>query len=83
MASFFGPVSYRVQASAAEVLVEVTLSADRPPRELLVYVRRLDRCTIQTVTMEGAGRAQVDAGCECVRVEAPAGMMRVRLAYAA
>jgi hypothetical protein len=80
MASFFGPVTYRVEAGAAEVNVRlvlwpgtgVELAARRLPQELVVHLRRPDRQPIKAVTVNGQAHSDFDAAAETVRVR-PAG----------
>jgi hypothetical protein len=72
MASFFGPVSYRVEASNAEVFVQIELTPGRLPQELMVHLRRPDRRPIQSVIVNGYPHLDFNAATETVRV-APVG----------
>ncbi len=77
MATWFGPVSYRVEAGLAEVTVQVEAPKRRPPRELVVHVRRPG---VKAVTVNGKAHP-FDAAAEAIRVSAPAGALEIRVEY--
>jgi hypothetical protein len=81
MASFFGPVTYRVQSSSAQVIVEVKTPERRPPQELVVHVRRSEGQTIQEVMVNGIKHTDFDAERELVRIVAPIGQLLIQTIY--
>jgi len=82
MASFFGPVTYRVEAAEADVAVTIDLGGDRPPGELIVHLRRPGRPAMQRVTVNGVAHTDFDPDEEIVRIAAPSGVLTVRAEYA-
>jgi hypothetical protein len=79
MASFFGPVSYRVDAKASAITVQAELDERRAPRELIVYLRCPDRQAIQRVKVNG--REFADFGAETVRVVSPPAALEIDVWY--
>jgi len=79
MASFFGPLTYRVRSSPAEVTVEVQVPTRPPPRELVVHLRRPGRPALRAVTVNGRPHADFDPLNETVRVAAPSGALVIRV----
>ncbi len=75
MASFFGPVSYRVQAGASEVTVTVDTPARRSLRALVVHLRRPG---LQAVTVNGRPHNDFDPTTGAVRIAAPAGSVEIK-----
>lgn len=81
MASFFGPVSYWVEAGDTETYVRVELTAGRLPQELIVHLRRPDRRPIRLVTINGQPHTDFDAAAEVVRVRPASENMAIRVSY--
>jgi hypothetical protein len=81
MASYCGPVTYRVEAGADSVSVQVQVPHRRPPRELIVHLRRPARQEIRSVTINGHAHADFDPAGETVRVTAAAGALDLRVNY--
>jgi hypothetical protein len=82
MASFFGPVSYRVVSGDDSVTWEVELDDDRKPNELLLHVRLPDGARIKAVTVNDQSHTDVDADAETVRIESPTATLSVHVQYA-
>jgi hypothetical protein len=80
MASFFGPVTYRVEPEGTQISVRVELDERRAPRELVVHLRLPGGRAIQEATVNG--RAHADFGEETVRVASPSKAMEIRAWYA-
>jgi hypothetical protein len=79
MASFFGPVTYRVESSASQVAIRVELDEHRAPSELVVHLRLPEGRVVQEVTVNG--RAHADFGAETVRVASPGGALEIEALY--
>jgi hypothetical protein len=79
MASFFGPVTYRIESEASQIAVRVELDERRGPRELVVHLRRPDEQPIQGVTVNGRVHAGVQG--ETVHVSSPAPQLEIRAVY--
>ncbi|MFH1084321.1 MAG: hypothetical protein V1772_00970, partial [Chloroflexota bacterium] len=75
----FGPLSYRIEAEYAAVTAWMDTPMRTPPAELRLRVRRPDRASIRAVTVEGDASWE-RADDETVRLIAPRGMLRVRVA---
>jgi hypothetical protein len=80
MASFFGPVTYRVESAASRITACVELDEQRAPQELVLQVRRPDEQAIRSVMVNG--RAHADFGAETVRVPSPGGRLQIQVRYA-
>jgi hypothetical protein len=80
MASFFGPVSYRVESDASRVTVHVELDERRAPQELMVHLRLSEGRAIQGVTVNGRAHAGVHG--EAVHVSSPAPQLKFQAVYA-
>ena len=72
MATFFGPVTYRVRSGPADVTVEIELAEARKPPVLLVHLRRPEGQRLQAVTVNGQSHVDFDPAAEVVRLVAPA-----------
>jgi len=81
MATAFGPLTYRYEAVADEVTVRVAVPERRPPAELMVHLRRLDRRPLRAVTANGRAHGEFDAGQETVCIARPAGDVVIRAYY--
>lgn len=81
LASFFGPLTYRVQSGSAETTVEVEAPDRRPPQMLIAHLRRPENQMIQTVTVNGKTHTDFDAETEIVRIKAPVGKLVIRVDY--
>ncbi len=81
MASHFGPVTYRVEGTEAGVRVQVDVPGRRPPKELIVHLRRPGRQELKNVIVNGRQHAAFDAAAETVTVAAPAGRLTIEAAY--
>jgi hypothetical protein len=79
MASFFGPVSYRVEAEASDISVRVELDEGRAPHALVVHLRHPGEAEIQRVTVNGETHA--DYGAEKVRVSSPGAAVEIKVWY--
>ncbi|HOU13138.1 MAG TPA: hypothetical protein PKZ84_08465 [Anaerolineae bacterium] len=79
MASFFGPVTYRVQTRPTEVTVDVELSDERPPRELHIHVRLPEGQVIKAVTVSGQPHA--DFKSEVIRIAKPSRCLMIVVTY--
>jgi hypothetical protein len=75
MASFFGPVTYRVESEASRVGVHVELDGQRGPKELVVHLRLPEGRAIGRVTVNG--RAHTELAAETVRIASPEGMLEI------
>jgi hypothetical protein len=80
MASFFGPVTYRVESEGAQIVVRVELDERRGPSELVVHLRPPEGRAIQGVAVNG--RAHADYGAETVRVVSPPAALEMKVGYA-
>jgi len=81
LASFFGPVSYKVEAGETQVTVEINVPDRCRPREIVVHLRRPGRAPIKAVTVNNKPHADWDAVAEEVRLKQPAGVLRVRVQF--
>jgi hypothetical protein len=81
MATFFGPVTYRVQSGGSEVTVEIELSDARPPQELLVHIRRPEGQTMQAITVNEQPHVDFDPVAEVVRFVAPEPRLFISVQY--
>ena len=81
MASFFGPVTYRVEGGDSEVRVRVEMPSRRPPQELVVHVRRPGREPMRVVTVNGQPHTDFDPAAEAIRVRVPSGALEIRAGY--
>ena len=81
MASFFGPVTYRVEADLSAVTVQVNGPGRRPPRELVVHLRRPEGQAVQAVTVNGKPHKDFDPASEVVRITAPSGDLVITVDY--
>ncbi len=81
LASFFGPLTYRVQSGSAETTVEVEAPDRQPPQALIVHLRRPENVMIQTVTVNGKTHTDFNAEAEIVRIMAPVGKLVIRVGY--
>jgi len=79
MASFFGPVTYRVEPGASQIAVHVELDERRAPKELVLHLRRPEGRTIQAVTVNG--HAHADHTAETVRVASPPAALEIEARY--
>jgi hypothetical protein len=82
MATFFGPLGYRVHGGAASVDIHVEVPARQPPRALVIHVRRPDGQPMRAVTVNGQPHSDFDPATERVRIVAPAGALVVHVEYA-
>jgi len=80
MASFFGPVSYRIVSRGAEITARLELSDGREPEDLVVHLRHPERKSIQQVTVNGAKHAEFDAS-GAVRIVSPCGKLVIQAEY--
>jgi hypothetical protein len=80
-ATFFGPVTYRVEAGRKQVDVEIAVPRRRPPAEILLRLRRPDHAPMQEVTVNGQPHADFDPQAEAVRLVAPQGVIHICARY--
>jgi hypothetical protein len=80
MATWFGPVTYRIEATESAVKAQIEAPSRRAPRELVLHVRRPGRQPMRAATVNGEAAA-FDAAKEEVRIAAPAGTLEVRVEY--
>jgi hypothetical protein len=78
LASFFGPITYQVQASPTEVTARIKLPERRPLRDLVLHLRRPGHPAIRAVTVNGKTHRDFDPLGETVRVTAPAGVLVIQ-----
>jgi hypothetical protein len=81
MATFFGPVTYRIESGLARITVEIERSGHRAPRELLVHLRRPEGQRIQAVTVDHQPHLNFDPERELVRVVAPSSKLIIQANY--
>lgn len=82
MASFFGPVTFRIESEPSRAVARVELGIHRPPQELVLHLRRPDRRPMQGVMVNGTVHTGFDPTSETVRVPAPRGTLKVQADYA-
>ncbi len=83
MATFFGPLSYQVEAGATTVDVRVEVPMRQPPRALVVHLRRPTCQPMESVRVNGQPHADFDPQAETVRIAAPAGRLALHVEYGA
>jgi hypothetical protein len=76
MASFFGPVTYRVVSDASQVVARVELDEGRAPQALVLHLRLPEGRAIQGVTVNGRAHAEFEA--ERVRVASPPAALEIK-----
>jgi hypothetical protein len=81
MASFFGPVTYRVTSGPGQVTVQVEVPKRRPPQELIVHLRLLEGQVMKSVTVNGSAHKNFDPAGEVVRVTTPSGDLAITVDY--
>ena len=81
MATFFGPVTYRVHAGASEVTVEIELSDTRLSQRLLVHIRRPEGQRIRAVTVNGQPHTDFDPNAGIIRLVRPTCRLFVSVQY--
>lgn len=81
MASFFGPVSYQVEAGDTEITGQVRLTAGRLPQALHLHLRHPEQRPIQAVTVNGRPHADFDPAAEVVRVRPVEENLLVQISY--
>ncbi len=81
MASFFGPVTYRVESGPSQVTIQVEVPKRRPPRELVVHLRRPEGQVMKSVKVNGKVHEGFDPTGEVVRVTAPSGDLAIKVDY--
>ena len=78
MATFFGPLSYQVEATESEVSIRVEAPSRRPLAALVVHVRRPGAIG---VCIDGEPYDAFDVGAEQVCVRHPSGTLHMRVAF--
>lgn len=78
MASFFGEVTYQVQASSSGVTIHVNLDEGRLPRELVIHVRLPGQQAVKAVQANGKP-VSFDSLQEVVRLTAPTGKLTIQV----
>ena len=73
MATYFGPLTYRVTSEADKVTTTVAAPERRTPAEIVLHLRLPEGKRIASVTVNGAPHADFDADAETVTLPAPAG----------
>jgi hypothetical protein len=81
MASFFGPVTYRVESDESKVRVRVEVPSRRPPQELVVHVRRPGREPMTAIRVNGQPHKDLEPVAETIRVHAPSGVLEIQANY--
>ena len=81
MATFFGPLTYRIEAAGSRVTARIELTDDRPPEELIIHLRRPDKQPLRSVTVNGQAHSDYDVAGEWVRVQSPKGTIVVEAQY--
>jgi hypothetical protein len=79
MASFFGPVSYRVEPGTDCVRIQIELDERRKPDELIVHVRDPERRAIRRV--QANGTTHTDFAGEKVRFVSPPALLEIDVGY--
>jgi hypothetical protein len=82
MATFFGPLSYQINAEPGGVTIRLEPPVERPPREILAHVRLPAGQAIQSVLVDGKPHTDFDPQGEVVRLVAPAGPVDIRVEFA-
>ncbi|MCL6430865.1 MAG: hypothetical protein K6V36_08385 [Anaerolineae bacterium] len=80
MATWFGPITYRVEAEQSAVTVRVEAPTRRQPAGLVLHLRRPGRQPMRAATVNGKA-VPFDAPKEQVRIPTPSGALDVRLEY--
>ena len=81
MATYFGPITYRVRAEDACVSAEIEAPSRRVPGEVVLHLRLPDGKKIKSITVNGAPHMDFDAAAEVVRIASPAGKLVVEAKY--
>ena len=81
MASFFGPVTFRIESELSQVVVHVELSDRRPPQELVLHLRRPDRQPLQGVMVNGTVHTDFDPTSETVHIPMPGTTLEIQVDY--
>ncbi|MCJ7736635.1 MAG: hypothetical protein MUQ10_04885, partial [Anaerolineae bacterium] len=82
MASYFGPVSYRVESDETGLVCAVSMDQERLPEGLILHLRRPGDARMESVTVNGIGHKDFDASSEIVRIQSPAERIEVAVQYA-
>ncbi|NLE44572.1 MAG: hypothetical protein GX620_07605 [Chloroflexi bacterium] len=77
MATFFGPVTYKITANDSAVKAEIHLDPGRAPGALVLHVRLPEGAQIRAVTVDGRAHTEFDAQAQTVRIANPAPRLSV------
>jgi hypothetical protein len=81
MASFFGTVTYQVQSNSSHAAIEIELMNRRPPRQLVLHLRRPGREPMRTVVVNDRVNTDYDPFGESVHIAAPSGALSIQVDY--
>jgi hypothetical protein len=70
-ATFFGPVSFQIVSDESEVSVEIELSEERAPRDLILHLRPFDQKPLQTLTINSKRELDFQPGSEQIHIPNP------------
>jgi hypothetical protein len=77
MATYFGPISYRVQTEAGAVTATIVAPSRRAPGNLVLHLRLPDGKRITSVMVNGAPHTGFDADAETVTISSPRGALAI------
>ena len=78
MASYFGPVTYRVESTSQETVFRVEMADRRVPREMIVHVRHPGPQGVRSVMVNGSPHTDFDPTVGWIRIQKPSGEVVVR-----
>jgi hypothetical protein len=77
MATYFGSLTYRIEAADAEIRAAVSAPARRAPAEIILHLRLPEGKRIASVTVNGAPHSDFDPAAETVTLFAPRGALEI------
>ncbi len=69
--TYFGPLDFRIRASANELRAEVEFGSKLRPATLLVRLRHSQQKPLRSVTLNGRAWTEFDSAKEWIRIESP------------
>jgi hypothetical protein len=82
MATFFGPVTYRIESGLSGIAIRIALQGSRSPQTVAVHLRRPAGQTMQAVTVNGEPHHDFDPASEVVRVRGAMAQVHITVDYA-
>jgi hypothetical protein len=81
--TYFGPLSIAVESHAAQgrIVADITMPERQTPRTLVVRLRHPEGKPMRSVTVNGQAWRDFDPARECVRIEKPAGRLKIEAAF--